>query len=131
MMIFSYSNFFFHRHTLEKPHKCEECGYATVELSKLRRHIRTHTGVCISIFVLVYIYLFYYRKNHIHVHIVRIVVPIHLNLNDIYVFILVRSSWFMLFLSMYYFHCRRTTVSMHSKFSYFSFQIKFYLYIDM
>lgn len=33
------------RHTLEKPHKCEECGYATVELSKLRRHIRTHTGV--------------------------------------------------------------------------------------
>ncbi|CAF5218362.1 unnamed protein product, partial [Rotaria magnacalcarata] len=32
------------RHTLEKPHKCEECGYATVELSKLRRHIRTHTG---------------------------------------------------------------------------------------
>ncbi len=35
----------FRRHTLEKPHKCEECGYATVELSKLRRHIRTHTGV--------------------------------------------------------------------------------------
>ena len=33
------------RHTLEKPHRCEECGYATVELSKLRRHIRTHTGV--------------------------------------------------------------------------------------
>jgi hypothetical protein len=30
---------------MEKPHKCEECGYATVELSKLRRHIRTHTGV--------------------------------------------------------------------------------------
>ncbi|CAF4462376.1 unnamed protein product, partial [Rotaria magnacalcarata] len=29
---------------MEKPHKCEECGYATVELSKLRRHIRTHTG---------------------------------------------------------------------------------------
>jgi hypothetical protein len=36
------------RHTLEKPHKCEECGYATVELSKLRRHIRTHTGVGID-----------------------------------------------------------------------------------
>lgn len=33
-----------YKHTLEKPHKCEECGYATVELSKLRRHIRTHTG---------------------------------------------------------------------------------------
>jgi len=30
---------------MEKPHKCQECGYATVELSKLRRHIRTHTGV--------------------------------------------------------------------------------------
>jgi hypothetical protein len=38
----------FLRHTLEKPHKCEECGYATVELSKLRRHIRTHTGVGIE-----------------------------------------------------------------------------------
>ncbi|CAF3326481.1 unnamed protein product [Rotaria socialis] len=33
-----------YKHTMEKPHKCEECGYATVELSKLRRHIRTHTG---------------------------------------------------------------------------------------
>ncbi|CAF3118889.1 unnamed protein product [Rotaria socialis] len=33
-----------YKHTLEKPHRCEECGYATVELSKLRRHIRTHTG---------------------------------------------------------------------------------------
>ncbi|CAF1165881.1 unnamed protein product, partial [Didymodactylos carnosus] len=33
-----------YKHTLEKPHKCTECGYATVELSKLRRHIRTHTG---------------------------------------------------------------------------------------
>lgn len=39
------SMLFLNRHTLEKPHKCEECGYATVELSKLRRHIRTHTGV--------------------------------------------------------------------------------------
>ncbi|CAF3355538.1 unnamed protein product [Rotaria sp. Silwood1] len=33
-----------YKHTLEKPHRCDECGYATVELSKLRRHIRTHTG---------------------------------------------------------------------------------------
>jgi hypothetical protein len=38
------------RHTLEKPHRCEQCGYATVELSKLRRHIRTHTGVSDEIF---------------------------------------------------------------------------------
>ena len=37
------------RHTLEKPHRCDECGYATVELSKLRRHIRTHTGVRIEL----------------------------------------------------------------------------------
>jgi hypothetical protein len=47
-----YFNIIFHRHTLEKPHRCEECGYATVELSKLRRHIRTHTGVYIYIYLI-------------------------------------------------------------------------------
>ena len=31
------------RHTLEKPHKCTTCEYSTVELSKLRRHMRVHT----------------------------------------------------------------------------------------
>jgi hypothetical protein len=41
----SFSIHLIRRHTLEKPHRCDECGYATVELSKLRRHIRTHTGV--------------------------------------------------------------------------------------
>ncbi|XP_045784094.1 transcriptional repressor CTCF-like [Maniola jurtina] len=33
-----------YRHTHEKPHKCTECDYASVELSKLRRHKRCHTG---------------------------------------------------------------------------------------
>lgn len=33
-----------YRHTHEKPHKCQECDYASVELSKLKRHIRCHTG---------------------------------------------------------------------------------------
>lgn len=33
-----------YRHTHEKPHKCHECDYASVELSKLKRHIRCHTG---------------------------------------------------------------------------------------
>ncbi|XP_045458607.1 transcriptional repressor CTCF-like [Melitaea cinxia] len=33
-----------YRHTHEKPHKCTECDYASVELSKLRRHVRCHTG---------------------------------------------------------------------------------------
>lgn len=33
-----------YRHTHEKPHKCNECDYASVELSKLKRHIRCHTG---------------------------------------------------------------------------------------
>lgn len=33
-----------YRHTHEKPHKCPECEYASVELSKLKRHIRCHTG---------------------------------------------------------------------------------------
>jgi transcriptional repressor CTCF len=33
-----------YRHTHEKPHKCPECDYASVELSKLKRHIRCHTG---------------------------------------------------------------------------------------
>ena len=31
------------RHTLEKPHKCEQCAYSTVELSKLKRHMRVHS----------------------------------------------------------------------------------------
>ena len=45
MILFFFSpSLSFIRHTLEKPHRCDECGYATVELSKLRRHIRTHTG---------------------------------------------------------------------------------------
>lgn len=33
-----------YKHTHEKPHKCTECDYASVELSKLKRHIRCHTG---------------------------------------------------------------------------------------
>ncbi|XP_072930939.1 uncharacterized protein [Epargyreus clarus] len=33
-----------YKHTHEKPHKCSECDYASVELSKLRRHVRCHTG---------------------------------------------------------------------------------------
>jgi len=33
-----------YRHTHEKPHKCTECDYASVELSKLKRHMRCHTG---------------------------------------------------------------------------------------
>lgn len=32
------------RHTLERPHKCTVCDYSSVELSKLKRHIRVHTG---------------------------------------------------------------------------------------
>lgn len=30
--------------SIPKPHKCHECDYASVELSKLKRHIRCHTG---------------------------------------------------------------------------------------
>ncbi|KAH8380508.1 hypothetical protein KR009_011150 [Drosophila setifemur] len=33
-----------YRHTKEKPHKCTECSYASVELTKLRRHMTCHTG---------------------------------------------------------------------------------------
>ena len=33
-----------YRHTHEKPHKCSECDYQSVELSKLKRHFRCHTG---------------------------------------------------------------------------------------
>lgn len=33
-----------YKHTHEKPHRCPECDYASVELSKLKRHIRCHTG---------------------------------------------------------------------------------------
>lgn len=73
---------------MEKPHKCEECGYATVELSKLRRHIRTHTGVKILFKIFIYLINFLsIRKNRIHVLIVPTVVQIRLNLNVIYEFI--------------------------------------------
>ncbi|KAL0280051.1 UNVERIFIED_CONTAM: hypothetical protein PYX00_001463 [Menopon gallinae] len=33
-----------YKHTHEKPHKCTLCRYASVELSKLRNHMRFHTG---------------------------------------------------------------------------------------
>lgn len=33
-----------YRHTHEKPHKCSICDYASVELSKMRNHMRCHTG---------------------------------------------------------------------------------------
>ena len=33
-----------YRHTHEKPHKCPDCDYMSVELSKLKRHMRCHTG---------------------------------------------------------------------------------------
>lgn len=32
-----------YKHTLERPHKCTICDYSSVELSKLKRHIRVHT----------------------------------------------------------------------------------------
>ncbi|CAF1090693.1 unnamed protein product, partial [Brachionus calyciflorus] len=32
-----------YKHTMEKPHKCSICDYSTVELSKLKRHMRVHT----------------------------------------------------------------------------------------
>ncbi|XP_018896124.1 uncharacterized protein [Bemisia tabaci] len=33
-----------YKHTYEKPHKCTICDYASVELSKMRNHMRCHTG---------------------------------------------------------------------------------------
>ncbi|RZF44236.1 hypothetical protein LSTR_LSTR003876 [Laodelphax striatellus] len=33
-----------YKHTHEKPHKCTICDYASVELSKMRNHMRCHTG---------------------------------------------------------------------------------------
>lgn len=33
-----------YKHTYEKPHKCSICDYASVELSKMRNHMRSHTG---------------------------------------------------------------------------------------
>ncbi|XP_034232456.1 transcriptional repressor CTCFL isoform X1 [Thrips palmi] len=33
-----------YKHTHEKPHKCSVCDYASVELSKMRNHMRCHTG---------------------------------------------------------------------------------------
>lgn len=33
-----------YKHTHEKPHKCNLCDYASVELSKMRNHMRCHTG---------------------------------------------------------------------------------------
>ncbi|XP_015375388.1 PREDICTED: transcriptional repressor CTCF-like isoform X2 [Diuraphis noxia] len=33
-----------YKHTHEKPHKCSVCDYASVEMSKLRNHMRCHTG---------------------------------------------------------------------------------------
>jgi len=32
------------QHARQKPHKCSQCGYTTVEKSHLTVHIRTHTG---------------------------------------------------------------------------------------
>ena len=85
---------FSRRHTLEKPHRCDECGYATVELSKLRRHIRTHTGVSsIEFFSSKDSHPIDSRKNRMHVLTVLIAVRIHLSLNDIYVYIPVRIEY--------------------------------------
>ena len=33
-----------YRHTHEKPHKCPDCDYMSVELSKIKRHMRCHSG---------------------------------------------------------------------------------------
>lgn len=33
-----------YRHTRERPHRCPECSYAAVEMSKLKRHMRCHSG---------------------------------------------------------------------------------------
>ncbi|XP_052126287.1 transcriptional repressor CTCFL isoform X2 [Frankliniella occidentalis] len=33
-----------YKHTHEKPHRCSVCDYASVELSKMRNHMRCHTG---------------------------------------------------------------------------------------
>ncbi|XP_022179902.1 transcriptional repressor CTCFL-like isoform X2 [Myzus persicae] len=33
-----------YKHTHEKPHKCTLCDYASVEVSKMKNHMRCHTG---------------------------------------------------------------------------------------
>ena len=33
-----------YKHTQEKPHKCPDCDYMSVERSKLRRHMRSRSG---------------------------------------------------------------------------------------
>ena len=33
-----------YKHTHEKPHKCPDCDYSSVELCKLKRHMRCHSG---------------------------------------------------------------------------------------
>lgn len=122
------------RHTLEKPHKCEECGYATVELSKLRRHIRTHTGVSFSIVVKSLFDADHFRKNHIHVHIAPIAVRIPLNSNDIYVFIQVNVCILIHPLIIDFFSFRRTTLSVHGNylFSFWNFfHEEFFRCIDL
>ena len=37
-----------YKHTEDKPYKCTECDYASVESTKLKRHMRTHTGKLIN-----------------------------------------------------------------------------------
>ena len=116
--------FSFKRHTLEKPHKCEECGYATVELSKLRRHIRTHTGVSFSYVRDSSFNYFSSRKNHIRAHIAHTVVLIHSNSNDTYVFIQVTEFFVVWLFNFRYSICRRTTIPMYCK----SFRFSLYFF---
>lgn len=33
-----------YRHTLEKRHKCSKCDYASVELCKMKIHMKSHTN---------------------------------------------------------------------------------------
>ena len=33
-----------YKHTYDRPHSCSECAYSTVEVIKLKRHMRSHTG---------------------------------------------------------------------------------------
>lgn len=75
-----------YKHTHEKPHKCTICDYASVELSKMRNHMRCHTGERpYQVFILLIISMklnFIYNKKLIcffSVLIVHMQVLIHSN----------------------------------------------------
>lgn len=108
-----------YRHTHEKPHKCHECDYASVELSKLKRHIRCHTGERpYQVYFILFSFSFCLQANWCVIHAINIRMKSHIS-----VLFVIMQAWRRISYVITY---ARIPANVHTRFIYMITQFSFY-----